>query len=165
MIRISEQAKQAIIKKVLSNNGQTMAEIAHANNVGHSTLSKWVRCFKSEGTSAVHKKVVSVASEATLAERFKHVQETFGKEDGMVGAYCRRHGLYPHQLAQWEADFMTKTPDQKQAQSTAELKGLRAENKTLKSIIARKDKVLAETVALLVLKKKAAQIWGESEDD
>ena len=28
-----------------------------------------------------------------------------------------------------------------------------------------KDKVLAETVALLVLKKKATQIWGESEED
>jgi len=45
------------------------------------------------------------------------------------------------------------------------LKELRAEIKMLKETILRKDKVLAEAVALLVLKKKAAQIWGVSGDD
>ncbi len=83
----------------------------------------------------------------------------------MVGAYCRKHGLYPHQLTQWEADFMTSSTDPKNQQLTAELKKLRAENKALKQVVVRKDKVLAETVALLILKKKATQIWGELEED
>ena len=83
----------------------------------------------------------------------------------MAGAYCRQHGLHPHQLTQWEADFMTTPIHPKKHASNAELKVLRTENKQLKQMIVRKDKVLAETVALLVLKKKAAQIWGESEED
>jgi hypothetical protein len=33
-------------------------------------------------------------------ERYKHLKATFGETDVMVGAYCRQHGLYPHQLAQ-----------------------------------------------------------------
>ena len=31
--------------------------------------------------------------------------------------------------------------------------------------LRRKDKALAEAAALLVLRKKAAAIWGESEDE
>jgi transposase len=80
----------------------------------------------------------------------------------MVGAYCRQNGLHPHQLAQWEADFMTTPIHPKKHQSNAELKKLRAENKQLKHTIARKDKVLAETVALLILKKKQPKFGGKA---
>jgi transposase-like protein len=161
---LSEEAKQVIIKKVLSDNGQTMTEIALANNIGKSTLSEWVQRFKIENNIEPNLKSQSDESR-TLVERFKHLQATFGQKDDMVGAYCRKHGLYPHQLTQWEADFMTKTIPEKQRSGTAEVKALHAEINSLKNIILRKDKVLAETVALLVLKKKAAQIWGGNEED
>ncbi len=164
MRRLSEAAKQIIIKKVLSGNGQTMTEIALTNNIGCSTLSKWVSQFKNENNIAVNQKSTPDIS-ITLVERFKHLQATLGQDDTLIGAYCRKHGLYPHQLTQWETDFMTKKSAPKNSQPNAEIKELRAENKALKHLIARKDKVLAETVALLVLKKKAALIWGESEED
>ena len=35
----------------------------------------------------------------------------------------------------------------------------------LEKELRRKDKALAETAALLVLRKKANAIWGEDEDD
>lgn len=35
----------------------------------------------------------------------------------------------------------------------------------LEKELRRKDKALAETAALLVLKKKAQQIWGDEDDD
>lgn len=166
MTFISEEAKEAIIKKALSNNGQTITEIALENNIGRSTLSTWVRRFKLANNKKGSQGFAVDGSTMTSVERFKHLQATFGQESDMVGAYCRKHGLYAHQLTQWEAEFMTKTSEQKHLKKTnVELKGLRAEIKTLKHIIVRKDKVLAETVALLVLKKKAAQIWGEREED
>jgi len=37
--------------------------------------------------------------------------------------------------------------------------------KELERELRRKDKALAETAALLVLKKKAQAIWGEHEDE
>ena len=46
----------------------------------------------------------------------------------------------------------------------AETRQLRAEVKSLKKELHRKDKALAETSALLVLKKKAHLIWGDDED-
>jgi hypothetical protein len=36
---------------------------------------------------------------------------------------------------------------------------------SLKRDLTRKEKALAETAALLVLKKKAQAIWGEPEED
>jgi hypothetical protein len=39
------------------------------------------------------------------------------------------------------------------------------ENKKLKKELARKEKALAEIAALLVLKKKAEEIWGDKEGD
>lgn len=37
--------------------------------------------------------------------------------------------------------------------------------KTLEKELNRKEKALAETAALLVLQKKAQELWGEPEDD
>ena len=37
--------------------------------------------------------------------------------------------------------------------------------KELERELARKDKALAETAALLVLKKKVQAIWGDGDDD
>lgn len=166
MTTISEAGKQAIVKKALTRNGQTLHEIAESNNIGYSTLHRWIKTFSSEGKIiANHVKKISVNAPITPVERFRHLQATQGQESAKVGAYCREHGLYPHQLSQWEAEFMTTAIKPNKKQDQAELKGLRAEIKGLKQIIARKDKVLAETVALLVLKKKAAQIWGEPEED
>jgi hypothetical protein len=44
----------------------------------------------------------------------------------------------------------------------------RAETKRIKDLekeLRRKDQALAETAALLVLKKKAQEIWGDEDDD
>ena len=163
MIRISAEAKLAIVKKALSRSGQSISEIASENNIGLSTLNKWVRRFKLDGHIEADQKNESDTS-LTPAERFKHLQAISGLESDKVSAYCRKHGLYPHQLTQWETEFMTKTIKPTDLKIKVENKALRAENKALNRIIVRKDKVLAETVALLVLKKKAAQIWGESEE-
>ena len=165
MTHISEEAKQVIIKKALNRDGQSMSAIAIANNIGIATLSRWLKPFRiTSKNKCINNKSVPDAPTA-LVDRFKHLQATLGQDDAIIGAYCRKHGLYPHQLTQWEADFMTGNTHQKNTQPNGELKELRAEVKELKKIIARKDKVLAETVALLALKKKATQIWGDNEED
>ncbi len=164
MTHLSEEAKLAIVKKALSKNGRDIAEIAKAHNVGYSSLGKWLKKYRSDAHNPINQPKANDAS-PPLPDRFKHLLSTVGKESDIVGAYCRKNGLYPHQLKQWEADFMTPPNNEKIPKINAELKHLRAENKKLNQIIKRKDKVLAETVALLVLKKKADDIWGEKEEE
>jgi hypothetical protein len=42
---------------------------------------------------------------------------------------------------------------------------LKQKTKALEKELTRKEKALAETAALLVLKKKAQELWGDQEDD
>ncbi len=51
------------------------------------------------------------------------------------------------------------------AEDKAQTRKLREQNRRLNQELRRKDKALAETSALLVLKKKAHLIWGDNEDD
>ena len=51
------------------------------------------------------------------------------------------------------------------ARLNKELKESEKERKKLEKELARKEKALAETAALLVLRKKAAAIWGDPEDE
>ena len=45
------------------------------------------------------------------------------------------------------------------------IKNWNRENRQLKKELARKEKALAEMAALLILKKKADEIWGDKEVD
>lgn len=164
MIRISEEAKHELIKKTLSRSGKTTAEIALENNIGCSTLNKWVKRFKLENNIESHQSIKSIST-LPLAERFKHLEATTNLDEVRLGAYCREHGLYSFQLQQWKDEFMSQGNDQKKNELQAELKALKAENKLLKRDLLRKDRALAETTALLILKKKADLLFGELEDD
>ena len=80
-----------------------------------------------------------------------------------MGWWCRGQGIHTHQLQRWRRDLVEGQGRGKEAQAV--LRGLREEVRGLKKELRRKEKALAETAALLVLKKKANLIWGEPEDD
>ena len=164
MRKLSAEAKQAIIDKVLERDVRTVVEIAKLHNIGHSTLQKWIRKVRN-GDIIDPVKSVKNNQALSLSERFTHLMATASLDETAVGIYCREHGLYAIQLTQWKEAFMTQKPDLKKQDKLAELRTLRLENKRLKQDVKRKNSALAEATALLVLKKKASLIWGEVEED
>ena len=90
---------------------------------------------------------------------------TASLDESTLGAYCREQGIYSFQLKTWKEAFMSHNSTEKKQTESTELRALRAEVKALKKELHRKDKALAETSALLILKKKASLIWGEPGDD
>lgn len=76
--------------------------------------------------------------------------------------FCRRNGVFPDQLEFWKEQCLAAM--RKGPKVDLEKKKMHQELKTLNQEIARKDKALAETAALLILKKKAALIFGETQD-
>ncbi len=164
MSKLSTEAKQAIIEKVLARDGRTIKEIAEAHNVGCSTLQKWLRTSRN-GDIVGSEKPVKNGQALSLAERFQHLIATASLDETAIGIYCRKNGLYGVQLTQWKEAFMTQQSSTKEQNNLTELKALRIENKLLKQDVKRKNSALAEATALLILKKKASLIWGEVEDD
>ena len=82
-----------------------------------------------------------------------------------LSTYCRRKGLFPEQIKDWKQLCLNANKPLQTRANQAKLRRQAQENKQLKAELRRKDKALAETAALLVLKKKARQIWGDPEDE
>lgn len=164
MAHLPLKTKLMIIEKALNKN-QSINKIASIHNIGCSTLEGWLRLYR-EGKFDLKKTTTKPAvTKLTAAERFNHLLATSRLDEPKLGAYCREHGLYSFQLQEWKKEFMTQEQTKKNHDhQTTELKTLKTENRLLKKNLRRKDMALAETTALLVL-KKADLIWGVEEDD
>ena len=101
----------------------------------------------------------------TAEQRMSALIETGAMKDEDRSAWCRKNGIFQHNLDQWKKDAVSAMNPKATRKQTEKEKALRKEISSLKKDLSRKDKALAETAALLVLKKKAQAIWGEPEED
>jgi transposase-like protein len=130
-----------------------------AREVGlpQGTLSRWLLAAGNVGdmTRATNKKW-------TGAEKLRVVTEARGLSGTALGALLRREGLHEAQLTAWRAaaEAALTEPVRGRAAPSGEAKRI----KELERELRRKDAALAETAALLVLKKKADAWWGDADD-
>ena len=81
--------------------------------------------------------------------------------------YCREKGVHLQELKRWVKQCQNannvKLEDPKELKDT--LNNEKQKTKDLKKELRHKEKALAETAALLVLRKKANAIWGDQKED
>tara|TARA_R110002095_G_scaffold664_4_gene3154 strand:- start:1586 stop:2083 length:498 start_codon:yes stop_codon:yes gene_type:complete len=165
MFRYSEERKNAIMQKMLSPINMAVSELAHAEGLSTKTLYRW---RKEANSGSVYVSRKGSSSEQLSAEaKFAIVVETATLSEHELGQYCRERGLFPEQIKAWKHAFIQGAkPDPTQLKADKEaLSKERQRSKDLERELRRKDKALAETAALLVLRKKAHAIWGDEEDD
>jgi transposase-like protein len=90
------------------------------------------------------------------------VLETAAMNEADLAEYCRKRGLFSEQIMTWrvaceQANDWDRTSTAQMSPATKEEK---KRIKELERDLARKDRALAETASLLVLRKKASAIWG-----
>ena len=94
-------------------------------------------------------------------DKLKFVLETASLPDEQIGVFLRSKGLHQTHLEQWRLQMLNglqnDLPSKKAKKRNSGAKRIRALEKELN----RKEKALAETAALLVLKKKVQEIWGD----
>lgn len=130
--------------------------IAKEIGIGVNTLLRWQRDAQSAPTRA---------SALTAAERFDAVIATAGMDESSKNAWCREHGVYPGELAQWCASAAAALGDPETARaSTQQTRQDKKRIKELERDVNRKNAALAETTALLVLAKKLSVIFQEGAD-
>lgn len=98
------------------------------------------------------------------SEKFAMVVETAALNEAPLGEYGRKRGIYPEQLQRWRRSREHANGNSKPPRPPAETRREARRIQELERELRRKDKVLAETAALLVLRKKADAIWGQDED-
>jgi len=85
-----------------------------------------------------------------------------------LSEYCRTKGLYVEQVKAWKAESLKGFVNsrEQELETKRQRKADQKEIKKLKRELREKEKALAETAALLVLRKKLDAFWeNDSEDD
>ncbi len=157
------KVKEAVIKKIILGN-KPHHEIVREFGVGRSTIGKWLREYKHNGNINLNSKEKR-PKDWTAEERMSALIKTGSMSAEDRSAWCRKNGIFPHNLDQWKKDALSAMTPKATKKQTEKEKTLKKEISALKKDLSRKDKALAETAALLVLKKKVQEIWGEPEDD
>jgi transposase len=87
-------------------------------------------------------------------------------DEAAKNAWCREHGVYPQELAQWrEAARQALAEPEEARASPQQTKQDRRRIKQLERELRRKDKALAEAAALLVLRKNLAAIFNRDKGE
>ncbi len=153
-MRYSDDFKEKAIKTVLENEGiKSKLEIAKELNVSKATLYRWVR-----EASDVNDNSKGLSSEAQL----QILKESYNLKGEELSAYCRKRGIFEHQIEAFEKNFLTKKVISVSS-SKKELNAQLLKNKKLEKELQRKEKALAETAALLVLQKKFQALFQDEE--
>lgn len=143
----------------------SVRRIADKLNVGNGTVNKWRQELKEEGLLLANDEG---GNENYSAEQiFSFVIETATMSEHELSAYCREKGLYIEQVKKWRAaSIQAHQPKKESKHKQDSLR--RADRKRIKELereLARKDKALAETAALLVLREKFNALWENNEED
>jgi hypothetical protein len=100
----------------------------------------------------------------TGAEKLRVVIEARGLSETDLGALLRREGLHESDLTAWQAAAEAALSPSRRAAPSPEAQRDQRRIHALERELRRKDAALAETAALLVLKKKVQEIWGDEDD-
>ena len=95
------------------------------------------------------------------------VIETASLSEAELSQYCREKGLYVDQVKSWKIQCLTgfQLSKAQQKEAATQAKADQLSIKTLKKELRYKEKALAETAALLVLRKKLDAFWEQDNED
>lgn len=160
----SPERKAAVLKRMLPPHSMAIRQLSQEEGISEATLHKWRT--EARGKGRLLPDADASPEGWSSRDKFAAVLETAALNEADLSEYCRKRGLYPAQITAWRA-ACEQANDWERA-STARLgRATKEDRKRVKDLerdLARKEKALAETAALLVLRKKAAAIWGGDED-
>lgn len=158
MARYSEAFKNRAVARLLPPEESTPEVVARETGIGVGTLLRW-----QGGSLAVSARGRTLPA----AARFDAVVATAGMNESSKNAWCREHGVYPAELAQWLTSAAAALADPEPIRAGNSTQQTRQDKKRIKELerdIHRKNAALAETTALLVLAKKLSVIFQVGAD-
>jgi len=165
-MKYSLERKESVLKKLLPPESRSVAEISEEEGICTATLFNWRKAARTKGQLVPDSE--SPGGKWSSEEKFTVVLETASLNETELAEYCRKRGVYPKQVTQWREACLAANQPRSRAERRRDQSIERSNQKRVKSLekeLARKEKALAETAALLVLRKKANAIWGQGEDE
>ena len=162
----TDEFKSTMVQKVHTNSGKSVRLISKEAGIPSSTLKNWIiRYHQKKGLPVAKRKTLKWKPE----DKLNAVILTASINEAERSEYCRKQGIYIEDLDHWKLECLSGFGDKSvkivKKQNKNRERKLEQETKWLKKELRRKEKALAETAALLVLKKKAREIWGDPEEE
>ena len=165
--RYSEAFKSKIVEKLLRPNGPSACAVSREVGISQPTLSRWAR--EAVSLSDVSKKKSKNQKKKkkrwSAEERLRIVVQASELSEEELGALLRREGVHTNQLERWRETVRGALAGGQASDARRQAERDRKRIRELERELRRKDKALAESAALLWLKKKAQDIWGDEDDD
>lgn len=162
MSKYSTGFRNRVLKKVLPPESNSISSVSKETGVSDQTIRNWLNLIE-DG------KLESIDGEISPEKRSSSEKMTLLLEGRSIGSdnlgeWLRSNGLHTEHLSLWEQELRDNITD-KNTKDKETIKELKKKTKKLEKELHRKEKALAEMAALLVLKKKADDLWGDDEDD
>jgi transposase len=165
MPHYSEERQASVMRKLLPPNNRPVPGVAKEEGISEQTLYNWLKRAREQGVPVPGsgKQTEDWSPEA----KFAAVVETVSMTESELSAYCRTKGLYPEQVKRWKEACIqgAQSSEVQRKEDKQESKRDKKRIKELERELNRKEKALAETAALLVLRKKLNAFWEESEGE
>lgn len=165
MTTYSIEFKEVAVRKMMAPNAVSVQALKRETGVSDVTLYKWRNEYRNKGIAVPGNDINP--DKWGARDKLAVVIETAAFNESELSEYCRRKGLYAEQVHRWKEAALRGYESEEKILSelASSRKNDRRKIKTLESELRRKEKALAETAALLVLRKKAQAIWGGEEDE
>jgi len=162
-MKYSEKRKAEIIGKMAGPDRLSIAELAKREKISTATLYNWRKEARAQG------RLLPDADDSpagwSAADKFNAVLQAASLSEVQTAEFCRANAILPEQLERW-GTACRQANDWDRSQSERLQKSRRADQARIRELeadLTRKDKALAETTAILVLRKKLQGIL-EGED-
>lgn len=159
----SEEFKKSVVEKLLNRGSRPVAAILEETGVSSPALYRWKGEFAYSGGM---KKTSKRPQDRSAEEILEAIIDFEKLPEEKRGEFLRKEGLHAEHIELWRGQIKAALRPAKRTQAElSERAEDRRKIKELEKELRRKDKALAETTALLVLKKKANLIWGTGDDE
>lgn len=148
----TEEFRKAAVEKFQSRGSRSVEEVARVLGVSSWSLYQWSKRYgRADGMKHNRR-----PGDRSVSEKLKAVMEFEGLPGERQGEYLRREGLQSEHIAGWKKSMEAGLEGGVglTAVNRSEWAADKKKIKELERDLHRKDRALAETTALLVLKKK-----------
>jgi transposase-like protein len=157
-----------MVERLVGPRSTSANALAEEVGVHQSTLSRWLRdaatvvdmgkqTKKAEDEGGERAAVSRRPEDWSAEEKLQAVVQTAGLNAGELGEWLRRKGVHETQLRDWRRSAVEALGGKRPSPSSSK------RVRELEREVRRKDRALAETAALLVLRKKVDALWGDED--
>ena len=168
MKRYSPEERDPVVKRMIPPENAPLVELSKETGISQETLRLWRKAAREKGEAPVPGNGRRPANWSP-EDKLLAVIATAGMNATELAEYCRSKGLFAAEIKAWKKaclDGQTRREFKEDFDALKEdLAQARKQTKELERELRWKEKALAETAALLTLRKKARAIWGDDEDD